>query len=141
MRAAWNEPRTWFLVTILKEYNSAKYRVQNGWTKEAWNSMTQRVNAQFVGANFVVSQVKDREQRLKKEYNAVKSICSKSGFGWDNDVLMATTTDGVWDELPENLRKWKKKPFPYYDDLHEIYNGMNKIDLLFASFTYILIYC
>ncbi|WVZ56929.1 hypothetical protein U9M48_007393 [Paspalum notatum var. saurae] len=73
--------------------------------------------------NFVVSQLKDREQRLKKDYNAVKDVVSKSGFGWDNDLKMATTIDGLWDELPSNLRKWKDNSFPFYDDLHEIYNG------------------
>ncbi|KAJ1273917.1 hypothetical protein BS78_05G022000 [Paspalum vaginatum] len=39
---------------------------------------------------------------------------------------MATTIDGLWSELPKKLQKWKGKSFPYYDDLHEIYNG--KID-------------
>ncbi|KAG8081246.1 hypothetical protein GUJ93_ZPchr0007g4737 [Zizania palustris] len=95
----------------------------NGWSKEAWNSMAHRVNDKFVSANFVVSQLKDREQRLKKDYNAVKTILSKSGFGWDNVLKMATTIDSLWSELPEKLQIWKNKAFPYYDDLHEIYNG------------------
>ena len=90
--------------------------------------MTKCVNDQFE-TNFIVSQLKDREQRLKKDYNAVKDVVSKSGFGWDNDLKMATTIDGLWDELPSNLRKWKEKSFPFYDDLHEIYNGMT-IELL-----------
>ncbi|KAJ1273189.1 hypothetical protein BS78_06G259900 [Paspalum vaginatum] len=85
--------------------------------------MTQRINEKFASTNFVVQQLKDREQRLKKDYNAVKTICSKSGFGWDNNLKMATTIDGLWEELPQNLQKWMNKSFPYYDDLHEIYNG------------------
>ncbi|KAG8058644.1 hypothetical protein GUJ93_ZPchr0002g25628 [Zizania palustris] len=85
--------------------------------------MAHRVNDKFVSANFVVSQLKDREQRLKKDYNAVKTILSKSGFGWDNVLKMATTIDSLWSQLPEKLQKWKNKSFPYYDDLHEIYNG------------------
>ncbi|KAJ1295135.1 hypothetical protein BS78_01G200400 [Paspalum vaginatum] len=85
--------------------------------------MTQRFNDKFPIAKFVVSQMKDREHRLKKDYNAVKTICSKSGFGWDNNRQMATTIDGLWSELPENLRKMRNKPFPYYDDLHGIYNA------------------
>jgi hypothetical protein len=47
IRADWNEGRTWFFVSILKEYNSPRYRAQNGWTKEAWNSMTQRINEEL----------------------------------------------------------------------------------------------
>jgi hypothetical protein len=74
MRADWNEGRTWFFVSILKEYNSPIYRAQNGWTKEAWNSMTQHINERFTSANIVVSQLKDREQRLKMDYKVVKII-------------------------------------------------------------------
>ncbi|WVZ57599.1 hypothetical protein U9M48_007963 [Paspalum notatum var. saurae] len=90
MRADWSEDRTLFLVSILKEYNSPRHRAQNGWTKEAWNSMTQCVNDKFASANYL----KDREQRQKKDYNAVKTILSKSGFGWNNVLKMPTTIDG-----------------------------------------------
>jgi hypothetical protein len=86
-----------------------------------------RVNDKFVSANFVVSQLKDREQRLKKDYNAVKTIMSKSGFGW-------------WSELPEKLQKWKNMSFPYYDDLHEIYNGMIK-SIFVSSILFNHVFC
>jgi hypothetical protein len=65
--------------------------------------MTQRMNEKFVLANFIVSQLKDREQRLMKDYNTMKIVLSKSGFGWDNNQKMATTILENWDELPENL--------------------------------------
>jgi hypothetical protein len=51
-----------------------------------------------------VSQLKDIEQRLKKDYNVVKIIVSNSGFGWDNDLKMATTVGGVWADLPRIYR-------------------------------------
>lgn len=85
--------------------------------------MTQRLNEKFTSAKYVVSQLKDREQRLKKDYNTVNLILSKSGFGWDINLKMATTIEEKWEELPDDLQKWKNKPFPYYEDLHEIYNG------------------
>jgi hypothetical protein len=109
-------------VSILKKFNSPRYRGQNGWVKEGWNDMTQRMNEKFVSVNFIVSQLKDREQRLKKDYNAVNIVLSKSGFGWDSNLEMATTISENWDELPENLQRWKDKSFPYYDELDEIYN-------------------
>src|SRR5688572_4649565 len=56
-----------FFMSIHKEYNSPRHRAQNGWSKEAWNSMVNRLNDKFVSANFVVSQLKDSEQRLKKD--------------------------------------------------------------------------
>jgi hypothetical protein len=112
-----------FFVSILKEFNSPRYRGPNGWVKEDWNDMAQRMNGKFVSTNFIVCQLKDREQRLKKDYNAVKLILSKSGFGWNTNLNMATTVLENWDELPQNLQRWKDKSFPYYDDLVEIYNG------------------
>jgi hypothetical protein len=78
------------------------------------------MNEKFVSTNFIVSQLKDREQRLKKDYNAVKLILSKSGFGWDTNLNMATTILENWDELPENLQRWKDKSFPYYDEYREM---------------------
>ncbi|OEL35009.1 hypothetical protein BAE44_0003972 [Dichanthelium oligosanthes] len=67
---------------MMKEYHlSARYRGQNGWTKEGWNNMATRLNNKYPVSKFTVPQLKDREQRLKKEHNIVKSIVSKSGFG------------------------------------------------------------
>lgn len=122
-RAHWSDAQTKFLVSMMKEYHlSARYRGQNGWTKEAWNSMTMRLNNKFI-SKFTVSQLKDKEQRLKKDYNIVKSIVSNSGFGWDPEIKMATAIDEKWQELSEEQRKWRNKPFPYYDDLYDIYDG------------------
>jgi phage-related protein len=36
----------------------------------------------------------------------------------------ATTIEEKWNELPEHLQRFKDMPFPYYDDLDEIYNGI-----------------
>lgn len=67
------------------------------------------MNEKFTSTKFVVSQLKDREQRLKKDYNAVALLLLKSGFGWDPNLKMVTTIDEKWSELPENLQKFKDK--------------------------------
>ena len=86
--------------------------------------MLQRMNRKFPDANFTVAQLKDREQRLKKDHNAVKTICGKSGFRWNNELQMTTCIGGVWDDLPKDLQKWRNKCFPYYDELYDLYDGM-----------------
>jgi hypothetical protein len=118
-RAVWTNTRTSFFVSTLREFNSPRYRGQNGWVKEGWNAIADRMNEKFTSTKFVVSQLKDREQRLKKDYNAVPLLLLKSGFGWDPNLKMVTTIDEKWSELPENLQKFKDKSFPYYDDLDE----------------------
>ena len=67
---------------------------------------------------------KDREQRLKKGHSIVKSISSKSGFGWNPDKGVPTAPEEKWKELPREHQKWRYKSFPYYDDLYDIYDGM-----------------
>ncbi|OEL19517.1 hypothetical protein BAE44_0019464 [Dichanthelium oligosanthes] len=52
-RAQWSKARTSFLASILKEF--PRYRGQNGWEKEAWNAMAQRMNEKFVSSKFIVS--------------------------------------------------------------------------------------
>ena len=123
-RASWTTAQLDLLVSMMKEYaDAAKFRGQNGWTKEGWKSMATRLNNQFPRANFIVDQLKFREQRLKKEYFIVKSIVEKSGFGFDPNTKMPTTIDEKWDELSKEQQKWRYKAFPYYDDLHAIYDG------------------
>ncbi|VAH85822.1 unnamed protein product [Triticum turgidum subsp. durum] len=126
-RASWTTAQLDLLVSVMKEYADAiRFRGQNGWTKEGWNSMTTCLNNQFPRANFIVSQLKFREQRLKKEYFVVKSIAEKSGFGFDPITKMPTTIDEKWDELSKDQQKWRYKAFPYYDDLHAIYDAEGK---------------
>ena len=67
----------------------------------------------YPAANYTVGQLKDREQRLKKDHNTVKSILSKSGFGWDPEIKMATAIDEKWKELSVTQQKWRNRPFPY----------------------------
>ena len=123
-RASWTTAQLDLLVSVMKEYvAAAEFCGQNGWTKEGWNSMVIRLNNQFQRANFIVSQLKFREQRLKKYYFIVKSIVEKSGFGFDPNTKMPTTIDEKWDELSKEQQKWRYKAFPYYDDLHAIYDG------------------
>lgn len=74
-------------------------------------------------ADFTIVQIKDREQRLKKDYNIVKSILNKSGFGWDPVQKVPESIDKKWDELSKEQRKWRYKAFPHYDDSHGIYDG------------------
>ncbi|XBH84882.1 hypothetical protein VPH35_072947 [Triticum aestivum] len=80
-----------------------RYHGQSGWTKEGWQAMKNRLNERPPGANFTVQQLKDREQRLKKELNVVKSIVEKSGFGWDPHNKVPTTIDEKWTELQANI--------------------------------------
>ena len=91
---------------MMKEYaDAAKFRGQNGWTKEGWNNMVTRLNSKYPRSNVIVSELKDWGQRLTKEHTIVKSILEKSGFGWDPEKRVPTAPDEKWDELSKEQQK------------------------------------
>ena len=53
---------------------------------------------------FTEPENKDREQRPKKDHNIVKSIMSKSGFGWNPEIKMAIAIDEKWKSCLKNNR-------------------------------------
>jgi hypothetical protein len=88
---------------------------------------------------FTISQVKQKEWDMKKEYRVVKDLPRESGFGWDCDRKMVRAPENVWESLgarrnKEALLRWREKSFPYYDDLFALYDGeLQVMDLI--SFT------
>jgi hypothetical protein len=126
-RANWNHQRIVYLIGVLKDHDVPRYRTNNAWSKEAWKSITAQFNTNF-STEFTVSQVKQKEQDMKKEYRVVKDLSAESGFGWDSDRMMVTAPDDVWKTLDsrrnkESLLRWRDKSFPYYDDLFALYDG------------------
>ncbi|TVU50436.1 hypothetical protein EJB05_01807, partial [Eragrostis curvula] len=126
-RANWNHQRIVYLIGLLKEYDVPRYRTNNAWSKEAWNSIVAQFNLKF-STTYTLFQVKQKEQDMKKEYRVVKDLCGESGFGWDSDRKMVTAPDSVWESLgarknKESLLRWRDKSYPYYDDLFALYNG------------------
>jgi len=115
-----------FLIELLKDYNVPGYRTQNAWSKEAWNSITNRMNQKF-SLSLTLAQVKQKEQDLKKDFRSVKDLVGESGFGWDPNRMMVVAQDEVWETFGERMNKdaliWREKSFPYFDDLFVLYEG------------------
>jgi hypothetical protein len=72
--------------------------------------------------------VKQKEQDLKKDYRVVKELKEESGFGWDSERKMVTTPANIWDSFAarknnSDALNWQDKSFPYFDELHALYDG------------------
>ena len=93
-----------FLIELLKDYNVPGYRTQNAWSKEAWNSITNRMNQKF-SLSLTLAQVKQKEQDLKKDFRSVKDLVGESGFGWDPNRMMVVAQDEVWETFGERINK------------------------------------
>lgn len=126
-RANWDHQRKLYLIGLLKQHDVPRFRTDNAWGKDAWTSIVGQFNSRFSLA-FSVAQVKQREQDLKKQYRIVKELREESGFGWDSNRMMVTAPENVWKGLEERrnkdaLLRWRDKSFPYFDDLHALYDG------------------
>lgn len=65
--------------------------------------------------------MKNRVNKLKKQYSSFKKLLSQSGFGWDNVNKTVTVEESsVWDShIKDNVEwaKFKNDGFPQYPDL------------------------
>uniref|UniRef100_A0A8R7TFG8 Myb/SANT-like domain-containing protein n=1 Tax=Triticum urartu TaxID=4572 RepID=A0A8R7TFG8_TRIUA len=125
-RAKWNHQMKAYLIELLRDHDVPKYRTQNAWSKEAWTNIVAKFNQRF-DVSFMVVQVKQNEQDLKRDFKTVKDLISESGFGWDRDRKMVVAPDNVWAALEARKNKdalfWRGKSFPYYEDLFALYDG------------------
>ncbi|WVZ79017.1 hypothetical protein U9M48_026645, partial [Paspalum notatum var. saurae] len=126
-RAKWSHQMKVYLINLLKDYDVPGFRTQNAWSKEAWTSIVSRVNTKF-GTSYSLSQVKQKEQDLKKDYRSVKDLLAESGFGWDPERMMVDALPSVWASFAarknsKDALHWQDRPFPYYDALAPLYDG------------------
>ncbi|KAJ1289324.1 hypothetical protein BS78_02G155500 [Paspalum vaginatum] len=126
------------LVDILKDHvNIPMYKGQNGWITEGWRSITQKFNDRFPEARFPKQQVREKERELKANYKMIRDAKNSSGVGWNESLGMLIAEPRIWDELikvDKKIGKFRKKPFPLYNDVASLHEGNVAIgDLNFTS--------
>jgi hypothetical protein len=126
-RASWNPALEKSLVELLHEHNTTYHRSQNGWTTETWNLMVSTFHERHPHVKFTKSQVQDKEKDLKRDYRILKEARKQSGVGWNEAKGMLQADPHLWVNLAASLgdriKKFKRKAFPLYDSLGELYNG------------------
>uniref|UniRef100_A0A0E0MMV4 Myb/SANT-like domain-containing protein n=1 Tax=Oryza punctata TaxID=4537 RepID=A0A0E0MMV4_ORYPU len=80
------------------------FRTQNAWSEKAWINIVCRLNTKF-STSFTTNQVKQKEQDLKKDYRNVNDLLHQSGFGWDNERMMVSAPQSVWDTFADHKNK------------------------------------
>jgi hypothetical protein len=81
-REAWNTVYEKGLVDVLLEHkDKPKFKSQNGWTVEGWNSITNKVNERYSLAHYSKQQMQDKDKELKSHYKAVRDSRKESGVG------------------------------------------------------------
>ncbi|KHG01347.1 hypothetical protein F383_21692 [Gossypium arboreum] len=68
--------------------------------------------------------LKNRYKVLRNLYKAVKNLLNQKGFNWDSTRQMVIAENKIWDEyikVNPDVRPYRVKTIPYYDDLGIIY--------------------
>ncbi|XP_071683467.1 uncharacterized protein [Lolium perenne] len=125
-RAQWNILLEKSLVEILHEHDTPYHRGQNGWSGESWSAMVDMFHRRNPHVRFDKSQVHDKEKELKRDYRMLKDALGQSGVGWNESKFMLDAEPHLWDNLAisfgPRILKFKKKPFPLYETLANLYH-------------------
>ncbi|XP_058101150.1 L10-interacting MYB domain-containing protein-like [Magnolia sinica] len=73
------------------------HKADNSFKREAYQIATEEVT-KHTDVAVRWQNVSNRLRYYKREYNVVKDILGASGFGWDNERLVVTAPDEVWDQ-------------------------------------------
>ncbi|KAJ6552892.1 hypothetical protein B0H19DRAFT_879593, partial [Mycena capillaripes] len=98
----------------------------NGWKPQVWPLCCDAVAAEKgKGGEKTAEKCADHWTKVTS-FNEVRELWALSGFGWDEGLKLVTASDDVWDAYlgkHENAKKWRKKPFPLYDDILFLVDG------------------
>ncbi|KAK9291888.1 hypothetical protein L1049_019839 [Liquidambar formosana] len=125
--AKWDATRDAYLVEQLLYQQSLGRRPHSVWSKEAWRETRAAFNLKF-GTSYNVKVFKNRLTKLKDQYNTLKELIGRKGFGWDDHYHMVTAENMVWDEYILKYPKakhYRGKTFPLYDRLSLMFEGMS----------------
>lgn len=118
--AKWTEPLTNLFVSLLVEEVQKGNRTTSTFNKAGWNNIRAEITKQS-GYQYNLLQLKNKVNKLRRQYGSFKKLISQSGFGWDNVSNKVIVDDpSVWDShitVNNGWTKFKKDGFPQYPQL------------------------
>ncbi|KAF8024258.1 hypothetical protein BT93_F1451 [Corymbia citriodora subsp. variegata] len=109
--AKWTESLTNFYISLLVEEIKKGNCTSSTYNKVGWNNIRIKFNKQ-IGLQYTQVQLKNKANKLKKQYGSFKKLLSQSGFGWDNVSKTVVVNDpSIWEPHIKN------DGFPQYADL------------------------
>ncbi|KAF8835626.1 hypothetical protein BDN67DRAFT_871164, partial [Paxillus ammoniavirescens] len=111
------------MLGVLWERKLAGDQSDNGWKKKVWTVVADALK-DSPGGMKNSQKCMDHWGNLKSNFVAVQKLSSLSGFGWDDNLTMVTALPAVWDELHGKYLHWEHTPFPFYDEMLFLINGI-----------------
>jgi len=121
----WSDGDDRNLIYRLREAKLAGMQSDNGWKPQVWPLCRDAV-AGSSGAEKTAEKCADHWTNMKAAFNEVRKLRDLSGFGWDDGLKIVVASDDVWDAYltrHPGAKKWRKKPFPLYDDILFLVDG------------------
>jgi hypothetical protein len=99
-RIKWTALMEQTLFTELLDQALDGKRADNGFKKEAWESVLREVQSIYTGPYPIsIDKLKAKEQTYKGYYKDWKWLRDQSGFGWDEETGMVTASEEVWNNV------------------------------------------
>ncbi|XP_030445382.1 uncharacterized protein LOC115668009 [Syzygium oleosum] len=124
--AKWTEPLTNMFVSLLVEEVKKGNRTSSTYNKVGWNN----IRTEFIkqsGYQYTLVQLKNKVNKLRKQYGSFKKLLLQSGFGWDNVNKTVVVDDpSIWESHIKDNSEWtkfKKDGFPQYPELCIVFGG------------------
>ncbi|KAK8282822.1 hypothetical protein V6Z11_D08G050100 [Gossypium hirsutum] len=123
-RTIWTpEMDRYFIDLMLEQLNKGNRFDDHVFSKTAWMNMNSSFNERFK-FEYEMDVLKNRHKTLRNLYKAVKNLLNQKGFNWDSTRQMVIAENKIWDEyikVNPDVRPYRVKTIPYYDDLGIIY--------------------
>ncbi|KAL1749916.1 hypothetical protein FB107DRAFT_196475, partial [Schizophyllum commune] len=123
----------WMVTTLHGPLRAEGYQSESGWKPQTWNRMEILFYVDFPddpGPRKTAEKWKDHYGFVKGNFKQVKQLRSRSGFGWDAENHLVTSTPTLWEQLtrpqkkPNPWMRWRATPFPLYDMMFDLVDSI-----------------
>ncbi|XP_042484517.1 uncharacterized protein LOC122064809 isoform X2 [Macadamia integrifolia] len=113
-----------FLNDVLHSEMDDRLKTNSTFTKVGWDNITKGLEAEFKRP-FAKVQLRNKMNKLRKEYNSFRALLETTGFGWDANARTAIADDSVWESTIQGNKDWAKyrrNGLPLWPELLEIFS-------------------
>ncbi|KAJ7760868.1 hypothetical protein DFH07DRAFT_957399 [Mycena maculata] len=129
-RSRWNTDCDAILIAQFIAEKAAGNQTDNaGWHQAAFTACAKALagsEKKSGGAVKTADACMTRWGTLKAQYQLIKALRNKSGWGWDDENKHVVVEDSVWDAsllINGKIRPWRFKGFPLFDEMADLVDG------------------
>ncbi|XP_043724272.1 L10-interacting MYB domain-containing protein-like [Telopea speciosissima] len=122
--ATWRKDEVDAFVKCMVEEVKKGNKTTSTFNKVGWNNIKTQLEAKL-GRTFVMLQLRNKMNKLRRDYRSFKKLLETSGFGWNLVTRTCTVEDdGIWEKHIKENPSWsrfKRIGLPQWPELQMIY--------------------